>query len=38
MKVEQLLITPKMAKEYLENNTHNRRVKMPVVNRYAELF
>jgi len=36
MRFEKQLITPGIAKKYLETNTHNRRLKMPIILRYAQ--
>lgn len=35
MKINELLITPEIAKKYLESNLKNRNVKLPVLLRYA---
>jgi len=35
MEFKKILVTPTLAKQYLEANTQNRRVKKPVVDRYA---
>lgn len=32
------MVTPKMAKEWLSNNPHNRKIKIPRSQRYAELM
>jgi len=36
MKITEQLISPSIAKQYLENNTNNRSIKPKVVNRYAK--
>ncbi len=36
MRIEKILVTPKVAKQYLESNTRNRNIKIHAVNRYAK--